>query len=64
MKYRSYQDESIWKEVILLFPEDNRPKDQHMPAEKYMEWRGNFIHIDHYSNPLSRLKVIPAWRGG
>lgn len=54
----SYADTNLWKEIQSFLPEENRLSEENMPEEKYWNWQGNRIHIDHYPAPESRLKVI------
>lgn len=53
-----YKGMDLWRQYGEFFPEHNRITEQSAPEERYWDWEGNKIHIEHYLNPDAKVKIM------
>ena len=58
MAKQYYRDMPRWKTYYAFFPEWNRIDDVWKPDEDYWTWENHAIHLERYSNPEARAKVM------
>ena len=53
-----YQSQAAWKEIQTFLPEKFHLTTTFQPEEKWRDWRGHKVHIDHFSNQSASARVI------
>ena len=58
MTKQYYRDMPRWKKYYEFFPDWNRLGEDCEPDEDYLEWENNEIHLERYSNPEAKAKIV------
>lgn len=54
----SYANDPVWRAIRELLPDGIAFDDAAAPREDYFDWRSSRLHVDRFTNPAARWKLI------
>lgn len=55
---QGYQAQKAWREIQSFLPNEYQLQPDQEPKEDWWSWRGNRIHLDRFSNPAAKARII------